>query len=216
VAENDDWNNDATISSVGDSVGAFKLAANSRDSAILATLEPGAYTAIVTGVNGNGVVLVEVYDATSNAPIATKQLINISTRGFVDSGEGNLIAGFVVTGNAPKRVLIRGVGPGLTQFNVSGVLTDPVLKLYAGASSTVIAQNDDWGTAQPVSSSQIAATAADVTAASTATGAFPLATGSKDAAIVITLLPGQYSAVVSGANNSTGAALVEVYEISNQ
>jgi hypothetical protein len=110
-------------------------------------------------------------------------------------------------------VLVRGIGPSLTQFGVTGALTDPALKLYAVGSNTAIAQNDDWGIPQPVDTSQAAAAAFDLTAAATATGAFPLAVGSKDAAIVITLMPGQYSAVMSGANNSTGAGLVEVYEI---
>jgi hypothetical protein len=215
IAENDDWNNNATVSATGDSVGAFKLAANSRDAALVVDLAPRAYTAVVTGVGGNGVALIEVYDAASNATIATQQLVNISTRGFVEGGEGNLIAGFVVTGNAPKRVLIRGIGPGLTQFSVPNALSDPTLKLYAAGSTTVLAQNDDWGTAQPVNASQTAATAAEIAAAGVATGGFPLPAGSKDAAIVITLMPGQYSAVVSGANNSTGAGLVEVYEIPN-
>jgi hypothetical protein len=215
VAENDDWSNNAQVSTTGDNVGAFKLGASSRDSALVANLEPGAYTAVVTGVNGNGVALIEVYDAASNAPISAQQLVNISTRGYVDTGEGNLIAGFVVTGNAPKRVLIRGIGPGLSQFNVPGVVADPMLKIYAQGSSTVIAQNNDWGTAQPINAAQVVASAADITAASTAAGAFPLPAGSKDAAILVTLMPGQYSAVVSGVNNTTGAGLVEVYEVSN-
>jgi hypothetical protein len=141
--------------------------------------------------------------------------VNISTRGFVDTGEGNLIAGFVVTGNAPKRVLIRGVGPGLSQFNVPGVVSDPMLRLYATGSSAVIAENDNWSAPQSVDASQVAATSADIAAASTATGAFPLPANSRDAAIVITLQPGQYSAVVSGLNSTTGAGLVEVYELSN-
>jgi hypothetical protein len=215
VAENDDWSNRADVSAIGDSVGAFRLNNNSRDSALVANLAPGAYTAVVTGVDGDGVALIEVYDAASNAPLTAPQLVNISTRGFVDTGEGNLIAGFVVTGNAPKRVLIRGVGPGLSQFNVPGVVSDPMLRLYAAGSSAVIAENDNWSAPQAVDASQVAATSADIAAASTATGAFPLPANSRDAAIVITLQPGQYSAVVSGLNSTTGAGLVEVYELSN-
>jgi hypothetical protein len=215
IAENDDWSNSADVSALGDSVGAFRLNNSSRDSALVANLAPGAYTAVVTGVDGDGVALIEVYDAASNAPLTAPQLVNISTRGFVDTGEGNLIAGFVVTGNAPKRVLIRGVGPGLSQFNVPGVVSDPMLRLYATGSSAVIAENDNWSTPQSVDASQVAATSADIAAASTATGAFPLPANSRDAAIVITLQPGQYSAVVSGLNSTTGAGLVEVYELSN-
>jgi hypothetical protein len=90
-----------------------------------------------------------------------------------------------------------------------------MLRLYATGSSAVIAENDNWSAPQSVDASQVAATSADIAAASTATGAFPLPANSRDAAIVITLQPGQYSAVVSGLNSTTGAGLVEVYELSN-
>jgi hypothetical protein len=215
IAENNDWSNNTDVSAISDSVGAFKLTANSQDAALVATLEPGAYTAVVQANGGSGVVLVEVYDAATNTQLSTQQMVNISTRGFVDTGDGQLIAGFVISGNAPKRVLVRGIGPGLTQFGLSGAVADPQLKIYAANGNTLVAQNDDWSTPQPVSATQAAATSAEVAAASTATGAFPLAAASKDAAIVITLMPGQYSAVVSGAGNGTGAGLVEVYEIPN-
>lgn len=213
IAENDDWAGNAAVSAVADRVGAFRLTATSRDSALTASLTPGAYTAVVTGGDTNGVALIEIYDASADAAVGTQQLINISTRGFVESGEGGLIAGFVITGNAPKRVLIRGVGPGLARFGVAGTVSDPTLRLLASGSTTVVAQNDNWATAQPVTGSQAAATAAEISAAATATGAFALEAGSRDAAIVTTLLPGQYSAVVSGSDNATGAALVEVYEL---
>lgn len=213
VAENNDWSNNSEVAAAAERVGAFRLNNGSQDAAILVTLAPGAYTAVVQANGGNGIALVEVYDASSGQSLNAQQLVNISTRGFVDTGDGQLIAGFVVTGNAPKRVLVRGVGPGLAQFNLSGAVADPQLKIF-GANNTLIAQNDDWSSPQPLTG-QIAATAADITAASTATGAFPLAANSKDAAIVITLMPGQYSAVVNGANNGTGAGLVEVYEIPN-
>ena len=182
----------------------------------LVALEPGAYTAHVVTNGGAGVALIEVYDAAgANAGTTTRQLINISTRGFVDTGDGNLIAGFVVSGNAPKRLLIRGVGPSLTGLGVTGAVSNPTLKVYAAGSTTVIAQNDDWSVAQPINASQAAATALDIAAASTATGAFPLTANSRDAAIVITLMPGAYTAVVGDAANGTGAGLVEVYEITN-
>jgi hypothetical protein len=196
-------------------VGAFKLAAGSRDAALVTTLSPGAYTAQVSGGGASGVVLIEVYDASTSAPVGAQQLINLSTRGFVDTGDGNLIAGFVVTGNAPKRVLIRGVGPALTAFGVSGAASDPMLKLYSGAGA-LVAQNDNWETPQPIAASQIAASRADLAAAAGATGAFPLAAGGKDAAIMITLMPGNYTAVMSGAADSTGAGLIEVYEVTER
>jgi hypothetical protein len=156
--------------------------------------------------------LIEVYDVNRNAAIPTKQLINISTRGYVGTGDDVIIGGFVVAGNEPKRVLIRGVGPGLSGYGVSGLLADPVLKLYDWKGTTLLAQNDNWGTPQPVDASQFAATASEVASAANASGAFPLTTGSNDAVIVTTLQPGLYSAILSGANGTSGAAMVEVYE----
>jgi sugar lactone lactonase YvrE len=213
IAENDDWRGDATVSATGDRVGAFRLPANSLDSALVTTLAPGAYTAQVSApAGGSGIALVEVYDA-STAVTSSSKLLNLSTRGFVDTGEGQLIAGFVVSGASAKRVLIRGIGPGLTSYGVSGVVADPGLKVYAANGSSPIAQNDNWETPQAVNSTQTPASATDIAAANRAAGAFPLASGSKDAAVIVTLSPGNYSAVVSGANNTTGAGLVEVYEI---
>jgi hypothetical protein len=213
VASNDGWADDAAIKAAADSTGAFQLGAHSKDSALLVTLTPGLYTAQVSS-NNNGIVLIEVYDVAANASVPTKQLINISTRGFVGTGDDVLIGGFAVTGNQPKRVLIRAVGPGLAQFGVTGTVSDPMLTVY-DSKHVVIAKNDNWGTPQAVDSTQIAATASDITTAESATGAFPLATGSADAAVIITLNPGTYSAVVNGAGGATGAAMIEVYEIPN-
>ncbi len=212
IASNTGWNNDTAIAAAGDSVGAFKLNAGSRDAALLLTLPPGLYTAQVGSSSNSGLTLIEVYDVSANAALPTKQLVNISTRGQVGTGDDVLIGGFVVNGNGPKRVLVRGVGPGLSGFGVSGVLADPVLKLV-DAKGVLVAQNDNWGTAQPVDATQFAATASDVTAAAGATGAFPLTTGSTDSAIVITLQPGSYTAILSGANSGTGSAMLEVYDI---
>jgi hypothetical protein len=172
----------------------------SADSAIVATLPPGAYTAQVTSA-GTGTVLIEVYDAASGTQLSTQQLVNISTRGYVDTGDGALITGFVVDGSATQRVLVRGIGPGLTAFGVPGALADPVVRIYRNGTVAAIAENDNWETA------------ANISAAISAAGAFPLVNGSKDAAIVLTLPPGQYSAVLSGAAGATGAGLVEVYQL---
>ncbi len=105
-----------------------------------------------------------------------------------------------VKGSASRRVLVRGVGPALAKFGVTGVLETPTLTVFQG--DRLVAQNDGWQ-----------ASAAEVTAASAASGAFALEAGSKDAAVVLTLAPGSYSAVVSGAGGLSGAALVEVYEL---
>ena len=204
VAENDDWGsnpNASAVAAVAQRVGASALSNGSKDAMIVATLEPGAYTVHVGG--GEGVALADIYDASENPQAEYQRLIDISTRGEVGTGENVLIGGLVITGNSPKKVLIRGVGPGLAAQGVASPLADPVLKVFKG--SEQIATNDNW------SSDASAATA--VTAAETATGAFHLASGSKDAAIVMTLAPGLYTVHVSGANNTTGVALVEIYEV---
>jgi sugar lactone lactonase YvrE len=212
VAENEDWSDTPAMRALCDRVGAFQLPAGSRDAAALVTLAPGAYTAQVVANGGDGVALVEVYDAESTQ--AGTQLVNLSTRGFVDTGDGVLVAGFVVTGDAPKRVLVRGVGPALAGFGVTGALADSVLRVYNG--TTLVAQNDDWSSPQAVSGGATPATGAEIAAAASGAGAFALPSGSKDAAIMVTLPPGAYSAVVSGGGGATGAGLVEVYELSNR
>jgi hypothetical protein len=210
IATNSGWNNDAQISTTGDNVGAFHLTSGSLDAAILATLAPGAYTALVSSAS-SGSVLIEVYDGTSNATVPTKQLINLSSRSFVEAG-GPMIGGFVVSGAETKRVLVRAIGPGLIPFGVSGVLSDPVVNVY-DSTGTLVAQNDNWETGQPMAGKPAPATAAQLTAADTAAGAFVLQPGAKDAAVLLTLPPGAYTAVVNGASGATGAALVEIYEV---
>lgn len=209
VAQNDDWAGDAKVSAAASTLGAFPLPASSTDAALLVTLAPGVYSAQVQPNGGDGVALVEVYDADGST---TSKLINLSTRGFVGTGDGVLTAGFVVKGTTAKRVLIRGVGPTLSKFGVTDQLTDPVLKVYA-PNSVLVAQNDNWETSESVAGGPTPGTAADVSAAESATGAFALPSGSTDAAIVVSLQPGSYSAVVSGAGGATGTALVEVYEL---
>lgn len=211
VATNSGWDDDPAVSHAAARVGAFKLAAGSRDAALVATLVPGAYTATVSSATGSGTALVEVYDASTGTAVVAPQLVNISTRGYV-APRGNLIVGFVVAGDSPKRVLVRAVGPGLTAFGVSGVLDDPQLQVDDSA-GTAIAVNNDWGTPETAAGGATAATAADITAADAATGAFPLTAGSKDAAVVLTLNPGAYTAIVTGADASGGSALVEVYQL---
>lgn len=209
VAESEDWTDNATMRATCERVGAFQLTPGSRDAATIVTLAPGSYSAHVVANGGSGVALVEVYDAENAQP--TTQLINLSTRGFVDTGDAVLVAGFVVQGNTPKRVLVRGIGPALAGFGVTGALSDSTVKVFRGG--VLVAQNDDWSTPQSVPDGAAPSSGADVAAAGAATGAFNLPAGSKDAALVVMLVPGAYSAVVSGAGNATGAGLVEVYEI---
>ena len=207
IALNDNWAGNTAITSASVTVGAFQLTANSLDAVVLAQLDPGAYTAQVSGVGGRtGVALVELYDVDSVAAFAPQKLINVATRGVVGTGENQLIAGFVVNGTTTKKVLIRGVGPTLTSLGVTGALADPVLQLIQtkGSARTVVRENDNWETGNDV---------ALITAATTKAGAFPLTSGSKDAVLLLNLPPGTYNATVSGVGGTTGVGLVEVYEV---
>jgi hypothetical protein len=209
ILENDDWSGPETAAAFTQT-GAFALTAGSKDAALLATLPPGAYTMQVTASGETGIGLAEIYDASSAPGAESQRLINLSSRGLVEpGGDGLLVGGFVVTGNSPKKVLIRGIGPALGTFGVPGTLADPRLAIYSGA--TLVAQNDDWFTPSPVDSRQTAASASEISTAATSVGAFALGGGGKDAAILITLAPGAYTAQVAG--STSGVALVEIYEV---
>ena len=209
VLENDDWSGTDTAAAFAQ-VGAFALAAGTRDAALLTTLAPGAYTMHVLDGGETGVALAEIYDASANPTGEFQRLVNISSRGTVEASDGVLIGGFVVTGNSPKRVLVRGVGAALAGFGVAGALADPRLAIYAG--TALVAQNDDWSTPTAVVG-QAAATAAELADAARTVGAFAFGAGSRDAAVLVTLAPGAYTAQVGGAAGQTGVALVEVYEL---
>lgn len=144
---------------------------------------------------------VEILAGTTAPSGATAgQLANLSTRAFVGAGDNVLIPGLVISGTSPRRVLVRAVGPGLSAFGVTGVLADPTLSVFRGTSE--IASNDNW---QTQNNSQAVATAA------VESGAFALAAGSRDSALVLTLEPGAYTCRVAGVGGTTGVALVEVY-----
>ena len=203
ILENDDWSGAETVEA-STRVGAFALVAGSKDAALVTTLAPDAYTMHVVDNTGAGVGLAEIYDASVNASGEYQRLINISAGGEAGIGENVLICGFVVTGNAPKRVLIRGIGPALAAFGVSGVLVDPRLRVYKD--NQLIGDNDNW--------SAVATDATAVALAARATGAFTLGNASKDAALILTLAPGAYTAQVASSDGiSSGAALVEIYEL---
>jgi hypothetical protein len=189
IDENNDWS--PNLSAVFSDVGAFALTGGSRDSALLRACI-GAHTAQIKSV-GSGVVLVEVYDTGGNG-----KLMNVSARNTVGTGDNILIAGFVVDGSAAKTLLIRGVGAKLAEFGVADVLTDPKLEIY-NAAGLKIAENDSWNALlQPLARS---------------VGAFDLTLGSRDAALLLTLAPGTYTAQISGSGGTTGEAIVEVYEV---
>jgi hypothetical protein len=207
IAENDDWGSlPGDMSIIFQRVGAFALIDGSKDAAIYMALDPGAYTAKVSGLDGTGVGLVELYDADLDPLASTFNLSNISTRGEVGIQAQILIAGFVVTGEVPKQVLVRGIGPRLADFDVEDTLVDPYLRIVknVGSDQLWVASNDNWSD-NP--------NAADIVTTSTAVGAFDLTDGSKDAAMLTWLERGVYTAQLSGVGETTGVALVEVYEV---
>jgi hypothetical protein len=210
VGANNDWGSPAAgaaaISAAASRAGAFPFAANSADSALLTTLQPGVYSVLIGG--GTGSVLAEIYEvAAANEAPGSRRLINASTLGAV-TPDFPLIAGFVITGTAPQRVLVRAAGPTLATapFNIAGALANPQLTLFRG--STALRSNDDWFRD---------AEAALVRDAATRARAFAFGSQSLDAAILTFLEPGAYTAVVRGPANATPAAgtglvLVEIYE----
>ncbi len=168
---------------------------NPMESAIVATLAPGAYTAVVRGKNGGtGVGLVEAYDL---QPAVDAKLANISTRGFVETGESVMIGGLIAgpAASASGRMLVRAIGPSLTGFGVPNALQDPTLELRDG-NGALLASNDNWRDTQQI---EIEATIPP--------------SHPNESAILAPLSPGGYTAIVRGAGNTTGVALVEVYNL---
>jgi hypothetical protein len=191
---NNDWRDDPAQEALIEATGIAPT--NNLESAIHATLTPGAYTAIVRG-NGNssGVALVEVYDLN---PAVDSKLANISTRAFVNTGDDIVIAGFILgNGGGNDRVIVRGLGPSLSPAGVPNVLTNPTLELRDGNGALVLA-NNDW--------QDDLAQAAEIIAA----GLAP--TDNLESAIAASLPPGLYTALLAGQNSGTGNGLVEVYD----
>ncbi len=188
---NDNWKDtqQAQIQSTG------KAPPNDLESAILQILQPGNYTAALSGKNGTtGVGLVEVYDI---SPGVNAELMNVSTRGVVGTGQNVMIGGFITSGgNGSTEVVIRGLGPTLTQFGVANALADPVVTLVNSMGS-VVATNDNWKNTQQ--------------AAIQATGLAP--PNDLEAAILTTVATGNYTAILSGNGGGTGTGLVEVYKL---
>lgn len=197
VAENSNWSGDPALAAAAARVGAFPLSPTSPDAALLTTLNAGPYSTLVTGGTGSGVVLTEIYSADSAVGAADQHFVNFSVRAEASSGDAAMIVGFVVTGETPVNVLVRAIGPGLSVFGISPVLADPRVQLFQG--STVLAANNDL--------------TAEAAAAAASVGAFALPAGSRDAALVFTLQPGIYTAILSGGETTPGVALLEVYEL---
>ncbi|HZZ58195.1 MAG TPA: protease pro-enzyme activation domain-containing protein, partial [Opitutaceae bacterium] len=199
LATNQGWDNSATLAADFAATGAFAYPANSIDSAMAQTLATGQYSITVAGAAGDsGTALAEVYDR--DALTATARLINISCRSDVSS-TNQLIAGFTIGGTGSELVLIRGIGPTLSQFGISNPLAAPVVTLY-DASGNPLQSNRGWGGA------------ANLSAAFSQVGAFALPASSADSALLVSLAAGaQYTAEVSSGDGTSGVALVEVYEV---
>jgi hypothetical protein len=195
ILQNDDWQDNSAQAAQLTALGLAP--ANSKESGLVASVQPGAYTAIVAGKNqGTGVGLVEVYD-TNGA--AASQLANISTRGFVQTANNVMIGGFILGGSAnTTRVALRGIGPSLAQFGLNPVLADPILELHNSNGATLVS-NDNW--------QDDPASAAQLTAAN-------LALSDPNEAGIFTSLPaGAFTAILAGKNGGTGIGLVEIYNL---
>ena len=217
VAVDAGWDGNAEIAAAAAATGAFSWGtAATPDSALYQPLAPSPYSAVIAGAAGTagdtGVVLAEVYDASPPAAFVagvSPRLVNLSTRAQVGTGSSVLIAGFVIGGNTSVTLLIRASGPAIAAapFNVAGTLADPRIELHqtVGGADTVLASNAGWG-GNP-----------EIATVASAMGAFSWGSGpTPDSALLLTLAPGAYSAIVSGAAGTagdTGVSLVEVYEV---
>jgi hypothetical protein len=203
VEANEGWGTSASPALIREAAvrrGAFALVEGGRDAALYRRLGAGAHTLPVASRAGAaGVVLVELYvDEAVDAPV---QAVNLSTRGRVGVGDNVLILGFVVEGG-PVRLLLRAVGPGLRDFGVGGVVERPVMRVFRGPASLHF--NQGWRTSPRF---------AETTVVARQVGAFPLVDASDDSTVLEWFQPGSYTVQVSGADSTTGIALVELYRV---
>ena len=188
LAQNDDW----TTLPPG-TVPVDSQPTDSKEAVIVASLSAGTYTAVLRGADGaTGVALCELYDLSPN----DASVRNISTRGDVGLGDNVMIGGFIIGGTTPTKVIVRAIGPSLAADGISGALADPVLELHDSAGSLIF-RNDNWRNDQEQQIIDTTIPPAD----------------DRESAIVATLPPGTFTAIVRGANNTTGVALVEVYSL---
>jgi len=191
LASNDNWMSDPNRQHAID---AGLAPTNDLESALWGIINPGAYTVIVRGKNDTtGIGLFDVYDLDQTA---SSKLANISTRGFVETGNNVMIGGTIIVGDNSGRLLLRAIGPSLTNFGVQNPLQNPILELHDG-NGDLMASNDDWRS--------------DQEAEIIATGIPP--SNDLESAIVGDLVPGNYTAIVRGVNDMTGVAVVEAYDL---
>ena len=190
IDSNDNWQAHPNAAQV---ISSTFAPTNPNEAAIFTTIGPGAFTAIVTGAGGGtGIAIVEVFEV--DGP--DRQLINISTRGFVSTGDNVMIGGFIIGGTTNQTVLVRARGPSLTALGVPGALANPTLEIYSG--QTLVASNDNWQTNFNASAIQ-------------ATGNAP--TDANESAVLASLPPGPYTAIVRGVGNNSGVGIVEVFAV---
>jgi hypothetical protein len=198
IARNDNWKTTQiggiiTSDQVADIQATGAAPTNDAEAALIASLPPGNYTAQVRGANNTtGIGVAEAYDLSLSS---AAKLANVSTRGFVQTGDNLMIGGFIIVNN-PLKVVVRGIGPSLAAFGVQNFLVNPTLELH-GANGAVILANDDWKTNQQ--------------AEIEATGLQPA--NNLESALVITLQPGNYTAQLRGNSNGVGVGVVEVYAL---
>jgi hypothetical protein len=197
VATNDDWFTSADAATIA----SYRLdPPNSIESALILTLNPGSYTVVVKGYSdastpaATGVGLFELYDLHTTGGRAG----NVSTRGQVQTGGNVLIGGFIIGGAQSKQVILRALGPSLANAGVANALSDPIFELH-DANGATLQSNDDWQQGPDAATIQ-------------SKGFAP--SNAKDSALLATLNPGSYTAVVQGVNGVTGVGLVEVYDLS--
>jgi uncharacterized repeat protein (TIGR01451 family) len=193
ITQNDNWKDSPQRAQFE---GTIFQPTDDREAVIVATLPPGAYTAILTGTGQTtGIGLVEIYDRN---PAVDSALGNVSTRGFVQTGNNVLIGGFTLGGNNnSSRIAIRGLGPSLAQYGLSNVLADPVLELHD--SNGVLISNDNW-TDDPVMATAL-----------TVNGLAPQ--NGHESGIFASLPPGQFTVILAGKNGGVGIGLVEIYNV---
>jgi hypothetical protein len=192
IAANDDWPGNPNATEI---MASGLAPASPYESALVLSLAPGSYTAVLRGKNvSTGIGLVEVYDLDIDG---AAKIANISTRGLVLTGQNMMIGGFIITGTDPAQLIVRAIGPSLANFGVPTPLADPFLEIH-DSNGVTIQTNDNWrDTQQPALS---------------ATGLAP--SDDAESALLISVAPGNYTAIVKGADGGTGNGLVEVYKLS--
>jgi uncharacterized delta-60 repeat protein len=195
LVQNDNWQDDplqaAQLTALGLNL------SNPNESGLVTTLQPNApYTAILAGKNnGTGVGLVEIYDTN---PAASSQLANISTRGFVLTGDNVMIGGFILGGTNNANVVVRGIGPSLSQFGLSPVVADPTLELHDG-NGALLVSNDNWQD-DPATAALLSANGLGLS-------------DPNESGLFQSLPPGAFTAILAGKNGGTGIGLVEIYNL---